>query len=175
MVAVVVIVVLLGGTFAAISGDWSNLGATGSETLTPSGASVGEALVVYSPGFSGAAKDAAAIIANDLQERGYTVDLAGVRSEKAADKSGYNIIVAGGAMYWGQVSSSIDGYLKTLPSGVKIGAFGTTGSSEYQESDFDSFKQQVVSNTNNENAVVKLILAGTETADCADLVSKLTQ
>jgi flavorubredoxin len=173
IVVLVVIIVLFVSAFAAIGLDLSSLGATGSETLNPTGTPTGRALVVYSPGFSGAAKQDATKIADDLQTKGYTVILAGVRSETAGNNSDYNIVVAGGPMYWGQVSSSIDGYLKTLPNNAKLGVFGSTGSSTLAESDYTSLKQQVASDTHNENAAVKLIRDGNETNDCADLVSIL--
>ncbi len=169
------IIILLILAFAAISLDLSSYGATGSETLNPQRASVGRALVIYSPGFSGASRDAATKIAGDLQQKGYVVDLAGVRSGTAGNLASYGIIVAGGPMYWGQVSSSIDNYLKTHPSNSKLGVFGTTGSSEYLESDFKTFSEQVASNICREDATVKLILVGNETRNCADLVSKLVQ
>lgn len=155
--------------------DLSSYGATGNQTLNPSGSSIGRALVVYDPGFSGAAKQDATKIADDLQAKGFTVDLAGVRSGTAGNKSGYNIYVAGGPMYWGQVSSSIDGYLKTVPNSVKLGVFGSTGSSTLSESDYTSLVNQVTSATHNENAIIKLIQNGNETNDCADLVSTLVQ
>jgi flavodoxin len=173
LVVLVIIIVLVVSVFAAFSFDLSSYGATGSETLNPTGTSIGRALVVYSPGFSGAAKQDATKIAGDLQAKGYTVVLAGVRSENAGTNSSYDVIVVGGPMYWGQVSSSIDGYLKTLPSNVKLGVFGSTGSGTFVPSDYASFKQQVASDTHSENAAVKLILEGNETNNCADLVSIL--
>ncbi len=118
--------------------DLASYGATGSETLNPSGNSVGRALVVYDPGLSGAAKQDATRIANDLRTKGYTVDLAGVRSGTAGTMFDYEIIIAGGTIYFGQMTSSIDGYLKTLPSNTrKIGVFGSTGSSTFSQSDFN--------------------------------------
>jgi hypothetical protein len=175
IVVVVVIVVLLVSVFAVFTFDLMSYGATASETLNPVGSPVGRALVVYSPGLSGAAKQDATKIADGLQAKGYTVILAGVRSGTAGNNSGYNIIVAGGPMYFGKVSSSIDGYLKTLPSSAKLGVFGSTGSSTFVESDFASLRQQVASDTHSENVAVKLILDGNETNDCADLVSTLVQ
>jgi hypothetical protein len=175
IVVLVVIVVLLVSVFAVFAFDLTSYTATGSQTFNPSGASIGRALVVYNPGLSGAAKQDATKIADDLQANGYTVDLAGVRSGTASTKSGYTVIVAGGPMYFGQVSSSIDGYLKTLPSNAKLGVFGSTGSSKFSESDFTLFEQQVASDTHNEKAIIKLILDGNETKDCADLVSTLLQ
>jgi hypothetical protein len=175
IVVLVVIIVLIVSAFVAISLDLSSLGASGTETLTPSGTSIGRALVVYSPGFSGAAKQDATKIAGDLQTKGYTVILAGVKSATAGKNSDFNIVVVGGPMYWGQVSSSIDGYLKTLPNNAVLGVFGATGSGTLVESDYTSFRQQVASDTHNENAVIKLILDGNETNDCSDLVSALLQ
>ena len=173
IIVIVVIVILFISAFAAISLDLSSLGATGSETLNPANTPFGRALVVYSPGFSGATKQDATKIAGDLQAKGYTVILAGVKSGMAEKSSGYDIIVAGGPMYWGQVSSSIDAYLKTLPSNAKLGVFGSAGSGTFVQSDYTSLQQQVASDTHSENAVVKLILDGNETNDCADLVSTL--
>lgn len=175
IIVLLIFVVLVVGVFAAFAFNLSSYGATGSQTLNPTSASLGRALVVYDPGFSGAAKQDATIIAENLQAKAYTVDLAGVRSGTAGAKSGYSIIVAGGPMYWGQVSSSIDGYLKTVSNNVKLGVFGSTGSSSFSESDFASFEQQVAASTHNEKAVVKLILDGNETNDCAELVSALLQ
>jgi hypothetical protein len=175
IVVFVVIVVLVVSIFAAFYFDLTSYGATGSETLNPTGASIGRALVAYDPGFSGAAKQDATKIADDLQAKGYTVDLAGVRSGTAGNKSGYNIIVAGGPVYFGQVSSSVDGYLKTVPNNVKLGVFGSTGTSTFVQSDFTSIQNQVASDTHDEKVAVKLILDGNETNDCADLVSTLSQ
>jgi flavorubredoxin len=170
-----IILVLIVSAFAALSLDISSFGATGSETLNPTGNPIGRALVVYDPGFSGAAKQDAAKIADNLQAEGYTVDLAGVRSATAGAKTGYNVIVAGGPIYFGQVSSSIDEYLKTVPTNVKLGVFGATGSSTFSENDFTSFANQVTHATQNENVTLKLILDGNEANDCADLVTNLLQ
>ena len=173
IVVLVVIVILVVSLLAALFLDLTSYGATGSETLSPASASIGSALVVYDPGFSGAVKQDATTIAGDLQAKGYTVDLAGVRSGAAGNNSGYNIIVAGGPMYWGQVSSSIDGYLKTVPNNAKLGVFGSTGSSSFVQSDFVSLQNQVASDTHDARVAIKLILVGNETNDCADLVSTL--
>ena len=170
-----IILVLIVSAFAALSLDISSFGATGSETLNPTGNPIGRALVVYDPGFSGAAKQDAAKIADNLQAEGYTVDLAGVRSATAGTKTGYDVIVAGGPIYFGQVSSSIGEYLKIVPTNVKLGVFGATGSSTFSENDFTSFANQVTHATQNENVTLKLILDGNEANDCADLVTKLLQ
>jgi flavorubredoxin len=175
IIILLIFIVLIAAVFAAFALNLSSYGATDSQTLNPESAAIGSALVVYDPGFSGAAKQDATKIAENLQTKGYTVDLAGVRSETARTNSGYSIIVAGGPMYWGQVSSSIDAYLKTLPTTVKLGVFGSTGSSTFSQSDFTSFEQQVASDTQNAKVALKLVLDGNETNDCAGLVSSLLQ
>jgi menaquinone-dependent protoporphyrinogen IX oxidase len=147
--------------------------ATGSETLSPARSSKGNAMIVYNPGLSGAAKKAANDIAEELKSKGYKVDLAGVKSKIAANTSDYNIIIAGGPMYWGKVSSSIDSYLKTLklPKDVKIGVFGTTGSVELNNEDIASLEKQVASTLKKE-AVTKTLRSGeANKKDCEDFVS----
>jgi menaquinone-dependent protoporphyrinogen IX oxidase len=129
-VAGLVIIVILVATIAfsaIISTDlWSNF-ATGSEKLTPVGEAAGHALVVYNPGLFGAAKDAATKIAGNLASRGYEVRLAGIKSGIAAHVSGYDVVVAGGPIYGGKVSSSVRSYLTSmsLPANVTVGAFAT--------------------------------------------------
>lgn len=178
LIAIAIIVVLMVSAVAAIALDVASFTATGSQTLTADGTQVGHALVVYNPGFSGAAKSAAEKIAGDLQAKGYTVDLAGVRSSTAANASSYDVVVAGGPMYWGQATSSIEGYLKTqtLPNQTKLGVYVTTGSSQYSINDFEMLQQQVASATNNRSQVaIDMVLDGNETQNCTDLVSALTQ
>jgi len=175
IVVIVVIVILIVSVLAIFSLDLASYGATSSETLNPTGTSVGRALVVYDPGLSGAAKQDATKIADDLQAKGYTVVLAGVRSGSANNKSNYNIIVGGGPVYFGKITSAIDGFLKTLPNNARLGVFASTGSSSFVQSDFNSLQKQVASDTNNANVSIKLILNGNETSNCEDLVSALTQ
>ena len=73
------------GAFGAIIFlDVAAYTATGSQTLTPTGTSVGNALVLYDPGLSGTAKGVAEKVASDLQAQNYTVTLAGIKSSAAA-------------------------------------------------------------------------------------------
>ena len=176
-IAFLVIVILLSSVAAVLFLDLASYTASGSQALNASGTPVGRALVVYNPGLSGAAKNAAEQIAGDLQSKGYTVDLAGVRSKTAEKTSDYDVVVVGGPMYWGQATSSIEGYLKstTLSSQAKLGVFVTTGSSQFMNSDFESLKQQVTSATNNRQVAIGMVLNGNETQNCADLVSALLQ
>ena len=175
LIVLVVIVIVIVSLLAVLLLDLTSYSATGSETLSPVGTNAGRAMVVYDPGFSGAAKQDASKIAGDLQAKGYTVILAGVRSGSAGNVSGYSIIVAGGPLYWGKVTSSIDGFLKTVPNSTKLGVFASTGSSSYSASDFASLQDQVASDTQNGRTAVRLILDGNETSNCADLVTTLIQ
>jgi menaquinone-dependent protoporphyrinogen IX oxidase len=101
--------------------------ARGSKTLSPTGTTVGQALVVYDPGVSGAAKKAAVKIAGDLQLKGYTVNLTGVRNPAATSVSGYDVIVVDGPVYGDKLGSSVQAYLQNLNASpkAKIGVFAT--------------------------------------------------
>lgn len=112
-----------------ITYDVMSYTATSSEILNPTGNMVGNALVVYDPSVTGAAKNAASVIASDLQAKGYKVNLAGIRSTEAATTSGYDVIVISGPIYAGNLSSAAQSYLNTLkPSeNTKIGIFTTGG------------------------------------------------
>jgi flavodoxin len=163
---------------ALFCGDIMSYTAPGTKTLNPAGKSAGKALVAYNPGLSGEAKKAAENVAGDLQSKGYTVSLTGIRSSDAAGISGYDVIVAGGPMYWGRVSNSVDAYLKALKpqNGVKLGVFGTTGSPQFNDGDIASFGQQVAgcpcSGMLSQAPVTKTIRNGEAAGtDCADFVS----
>lgn len=169
-------------SFVIIRIDLASYTATGAETLSPTGTTVGNALVVYTPGLSGAAKKAAAEIANELKSKGYTVTLAGVRNAAATNTSDYDIIIAGGPIYGAKVSSSIDTYLKTLTitEKAKLGVFGTTGTGSHQFSneDLTMLKDQVASLQRGKNATLKLIRDRDEknaTQDYEDFVSAMVQ
>ncbi len=137
VVAVVAIMVLaaFAGMGCVMLDAMSNT-ATGSQTLSPAGNVTGKALVVYDPGITGAAKKAAEAVSGDLRDRGYAVDLAGVKSPAAADASGYDVIVVGGPTFEGNISRSIKTYLGSLePSqDAKVGVFAT-GSVEPESDD----------------------------------------
>ncbi len=165
-----------------ICGDLLSYTATGNKTLNPAGTPAGKALVVYNPGVSGAAKDAAATIAGDLQSKGYAVSLAGVRSTAAANTSGYDVIIVGGPMYFGKVSSSVEAYLKGLKSqkDVALGVFATTGAPQFNNDDIASFGKQVASlpcnSMLNKTAVTKTIRSGDAgNVDCSEFVSAVLQ
>jgi hypothetical protein len=114
IIVLAVLLIVSGVTAVVLFGDAVSYTATGSETLSPTGAAVGKALVVYNPGLPGGAKDAASKIAVGLQSNGYMVVLAGVRSAVAGNTSGYDAIVVGGPIYAGKPVGSIQGYLNGL-------------------------------------------------------------
>lgn len=130
-IAIVAVAVLAIAAFAGcllyVGSDALSSRATDSETLTPAGTAIGKALVVYNPALMGAPKAAASKIAADLQDKGYEVCLAGISSPAAKNVSGYDVIVVGGPVYGGVVSSSVQSYLKALapPESAKIGAFAS--------------------------------------------------
>lgn len=174
-----IVVVAIAGAGIICSGLTGYI-ATSAESMSPTSTIEGNALVVYDPGVTGAAKNAAAGIASDLKSRGYKVQLAGVSSTVAANTSGYDIILVGGPMYFGKVSNSIDKYLKTLTlqKEVKLGVFGTTGSNDFVAEDLESVGNQVASLQSNANATIKLIRDRDNknaAQDYNDLVSAMIQ
>lgn len=173
-----VLIVVVVGFGAVMFLDISAIGATGSETLTPSGPTAGRALVVYDPGLSGAAKGVADQVAVDLQNSGYIVDVVGVRSNITADTSGYAIIVAGGPIYGGAPTSSIKDFLNNLTpdQGTKVGVFGS-GSGPQEASDIAMIRDSVAALSPEgalSNAVVVKIGTGEDlNARAADFVAQL--
>lgn len=183
IVGIIIVVAIVGIAMGVLfCGDVMSYIGPGSQTLSPAGTSVGKALVVYNPGLSGEAKKAAENIAGDLQSKGYTVNLAGIKSADATNVSGYDVVVAGGPMYWGRVSNSVDAYLNAIKpqNGVKLGVFGTTGSDKFNDGDIASFGKQVASASCsgmlNKTPATKTIRNGdAASTDCSDLVSAILQ
>lgn len=179
-VAVTVIVIAaLFGTMAFIIFDLMSYTATGSETLNPAG-SAGKALVVYDPGLSGNAKSTAGCIADELKSKRYMVDLSGIRGRAAANTSGYDVIVVGGPVYAGNISSSIQSYMNSLePSGnVCIGMFAT-GSVKEKMNDTVSLRKEIVPLPDDSpirvKAIVKLVPEDDTGLKCAGFVNELLQ
>jgi hypothetical protein len=180
VVAVVAVAASLIVLFLAVALlDLMSYTATGSETLEPEGTPVGMAMVVYSPGLSGQAEGAAKEMAQALQSQGYLVKLAGVRSGTASNITGYDILIAGGPMYGGKVSGSIDAYLGDIEwhEGLRLGVFSTTGGTDHNEGMLDSLTDQVASLTEDApphpDPVVRLILTVDVEEDCAKMVDDL--
>lgn len=154
--------------------------ATGSQTLTPTGTSAGNALVAYDPGLSGAAKNVANEIATDLQAQGYTVTLAGIKSSAAASTSNFSIIVVGGPIYAGTPTGSVKDFLShlNLQSGVKLGVFGS-GSGDSTPEDITQIQNSIAGLSSGASlsgaAVVKIGPGDNLTTSASDFVSQLTE
>jgi flavodoxin len=153
--AILIIVVVSFG--AIIFLDVAAYTATGAQTLFPTGTSVGKAIVIYDPGLSGTAKTVANQIASDLQTQNYTVTLAGIKSSVVASAAGYSIIVVGGPVYAGSLTSSVKGTLSSLTpdQGAKVGIFGS-GQGATTPEDVTQLKQSIPANSDSalQNAVV---------------------
>jgi flavodoxin len=150
--------------------------ATVYETLNPNGVAVGTALVVYDPSITENTKNVATIIANDLQSRGYKVDLAGIKSKTAEKSSEYNIIVVGGSIYGGNSGAAVKSYIETLKttSSTKIGVFAT---GDPHTTDEAEIKNHIVPATGNStlqiNAVMAVTMNDDKTRKCTEFVDKL--
>jgi flavodoxin len=184
IIAVFAVLVILVAAFGAlIFLDLAAYTATGSQTLTPTGTSLGRALVVYDPGLSGTAKTVADQIASDLQAKGYTVIEAGVKSSTAANTTDFAVIVAGGPVYAGALTGSVKDFLNSLPPGHgatqnSVGVFGS-GQGPTSQSDIDQIKASVpaLSDSGALSGAVVVKIGQTEdlAARASDFVNQLVQ
>ena len=181
ILAIFATIIIIVGAFAAIIFlDLAAYTATGSQTLTPTGTSVGKALVVFDPGLSGTSKGVADKIASDLQAQSYTVTLAGIKSSAAAKTAGYTIIVVGGPIYAGSPTVSVKDNLKNLKpdSETKVGVFGS-GQGPTSPSDVAMIKNSVPALSDNgslSNAViVKIGQTEDLNARASDFVNQLAK
>lgn len=126
-IGTVIVILAIFGIMGFVMYDVMSYTATDYQKLNPAESAVGKALVVYDPGISGQAKNAAEVIAKDLQGKGYTVNLVGINSAEAKNTSDYNIIIVGGPIYAAKASKSVESYLSTLKTDndAKIAAFAT--------------------------------------------------
>ena len=85
--AVLIIIVVAFGAIILL--DVAAYTATGSQTLTPTGASIGKAIVIYDPGLSGTSKGVADKVASDLQEKGLYGNFG--RSKEFSSRHNYRI------------------------------------------------------------------------------------
>lgn len=138
ILAIFAVLIIIMVAFAALVFlDVAAYTATGSQTLIPTGTGTsGKALVTFDPGLSGTAKGVADKVASDLQAKGFTVTLAGIKSSAVANVSGYSVIVVGGPIYAGSPTASVKSFLSNLPSGqashgigpyflTRVGVFGS--------------------------------------------------
>lgn len=155
-IVLVIIVVVLFAFMGSILFDVGSYTATGSQTLNPNGTAVGNALVVYDPGLSGAAANTANTIASSLQSKGYKVDLVGIKNSKATTTSNYSIVIVGGPVYAGKVSSSVQDYLKTvdIAKGTKLGVF-VTGQDPDTANDYTLLLKEAAPLPDNSSIMVK--------------------
>ncbi len=175
--AVIVVIAALG---AIVFLDVAAYTATGSQTLTPTGTSVGKAIVIYDPGLSGTAKTVADKIAIDLQAQNYTVTLAGIKSSAATHTAGYGIIVVGGPVYAGSPTTSVKDTLDNLKpdEGAKVGVFGS-GQGATSPSDVSMIRNSVSALSTNGSLSNAVVVKIGQTEDlnlrASDFVSQLVQ
>ncbi len=180
LVIFVVIIIIVGAFAAIIFLDLASFTATESKTLTPTGTSVGKALVAYDPGLSGTSKTVADKVASDLQAQSYTVTLAGIKSSAATNTTEYKIIVVGGPVYAGGLTTSVKDTIKNLAlldQGTKVGIFGS-GQGATSPADVTQLRQSIGeplrSNPSLSNvAVVKIGQSEDLNARAQDFVSQL--
>ncbi len=178
ILSIFAILIIVGiASFSLIMFDVAGTFATDTHPL-PNGAAIGKAIVVYDPGLSGGAKDVATKIGYNLQEKGYDVTLAGVKSSTAANLTGYAVVVVGGPIYAGKPASSIQNYLNSLnpPANAKVGVFGY-GSVQVDNSNQTVVEQDVAPLPADSpvtlSAVVKIVSGNNVDANCQDFVNRL--
>ena len=185
--AVLIIVIVAFG--AIIFLDAATYTATGSQTLTPTGTSIGKALVVYDPGLSGIAKGVADKIASGLQTESFTVTLAGIKSSVVTNTTDYGVVIVGGPIYAGSPTVSVKDFLNNLSPGhassgygpyifTRVGVFGS-GQGATSPSDVAMIRNSVAALSDNgtlSNAVVVKI-GQTEdlNARAADFVNQVVK
>ncbi len=162
IIIVVFVVLIVAGisSIAVVVSDLAGNLATDTHPL-PNGTPIGQAIVVYDPGLSGGAKDAATKIGYNLQSAGYNVVLAGVKSSTAANLTGYDVVAIGGPIYGGSPASTINAYLSTMsaPANAKVGVFGY-GDIAVDNSDSAAVQKDVAgTSTLTFNAVEKITAA----------------
>jgi menaquinone-dependent protoporphyrinogen IX oxidase len=64
-------------------------------------------------------------IGYNLQDKGYNVVLAGIKSSAAADISGYDLIIVGGPLYADTPAKTVQDYLPTVTTETEIGSLDT--------------------------------------------------
>jgi flavorubredoxin len=174
-----VIIILFVSVAATIFLDLAAYTGTGTQTLTPTGNPVGKAIVIYDPGLSGNTKAVADKVASDLQTKGYTVTLAGIKSSVASNVSGFDAIVVGGPVYAGALTGSVKDTLKSIESshgqGTKIGIYGS-GQGATTPEDVTQLKQSIPSGSDNSLSQALVVKIGEKedlTARAQDFVNQL--
>jgi flavodoxin len=175
---IILAIIALFATMSFVIFDIMGNTATSSEILKPAGLATGKALVVYNPGITGNSKDVASKIASALQSKGYEVMLSGVKSQAAADPSGYDVIIVGGPIYAGNASSTIKSYLESLSlsDNTKIAVFAT-GSAKVNMNDPKALMKEVTSLPDDSilkiKAIMKVLPEDDADKKCADFVTAI--
>lgn len=173
-VGIAVILVAIFAVMGFVIFDVMSYTATGSQTLNATGSSVGNALIVYDPGISGEPKDVSITIAKNLQAKGYNVDLAGIKSSVASNTSGYSIVVVGGPIYGGKISSSVQSYLKSLKisEGTALAVFAVGQDPDTAGNEALLRKEIVITGNNSLNVtgVMKVITGEDPSKKSSDFV-----
>ena len=144
----------------------------------PNGTAIGKAIVVYDPGLTGSAKDAATKIGYNLQTAGYDVLLAGVKSSAAGNLTGYSVVVVGGPIYAGKPAATVQTYFNNFqsPENTKVGAFGF-GSVKIDNSNSSDVMQEVAPLPSSShvtfNAVLKVTSSDNVNSLCSEFVTTL--
>ena len=176
--ALIILTVVFG---AIVVLDVAAYTATGAQTLTPTGTSVGKAIVIYDPGLSGTSKTVANQIGTDLQAQNYLVTLAGVKSSAAANTTGYSIIVIGGPVYAGALTNSVKDALSNVVlsngQGAKVGIFGS-GQGTTSPDDIAQLKQSIPTRSDNSLSDAVVVKIGSNedlNTRALDFVNQLIQ
>lgn len=168
--AVIFTVVVLSVVFL----DAPSYSATSTQSFGPTSYSrdstLENALVVYDPGSTDAAKNIADQITSDLRAQGYFVYLAGIKSATATGNlTLYKVIVVGGPIDNGKASNSVQSFLGNLipGNGTRIGVFGV-GSS-------DTTNDKIAPLPSGSNLVIKETLEISINQDTAESTQFVTQ
>lgn len=171
--AVLLIIVFAG--FSLVVFDVAGGFATRTQLL-PNDSAIGQAIVVYDPGLTGKAKDVASQIGFDIQDSGYEVTLAGVKSSTVSDLSDYDVVVVGGPIYASKPAGSIQDYLRVFvpAENATVGVFGY---GSIQVTGADAVQQEVAplpeGSTIDLAATAKVYSNGDIKAQCQDFVTQL--
>ena len=179
LVVFAVLIIAAVGSIAVVMGDVAGNMATDTHVL-PNGAATGKALIVYDPGLSGGAKDTAIKIGYLLQDSGYDVLLAGVKSTAATNLADYDVIVVGGPIYTGKPASTIQAYLNSFnpPEQAKVGIFGY-GSVKIDNNDKAAVMQDIAALPSSSELVVlsamKIVSSENVDEQCSEFVINLIE
>ncbi len=88
--------------------------ATGSKTYEPDNATIGKAIIVYSPGWTGLTWYAVDNVAGLLADKGYEVETAGVNSGKTQNLSDYNLVIVASPNYGKRPTDRAGAFIESM-------------------------------------------------------------